>query len=319
MHLLVVEPMLPEVVQDARELEAFWDRLRTARPDLSVEFAEQAALPDLIATADAVAGFVQPEALRHAVRLKWVHSWAAGPQDQLYPEFITSGVTLTCSKGNGAIPLAEHTMLLMLALARDLAAYGRAQQRHAWEPHLNAELAGSVCAILGGGNAARELAVRAKAFGMKVLVYRRTDGALPEADHVYSGDQLGVFLQQADWLINTLPRTSQTIGLIGAPELGLLKRSAHYICVSRGGVVDDEALISALREGRIAGAGLDAHLIEPLPEDSPYWDLPNTIVTPHDAAHCQQTHMRGFEILIENLERFGVQPLRNVVDQAAGY
>lgn len=319
MRLLVVEPMLPKVVHDPRQLEAFWDRLKSARSDLTVEFAKQAALPDVIATADAVAGYVQPEALRHASRLKWVHSWAAGPQDQLYSEFVTSGVTLTCSKGNGAIPLAEHAMLLMLALARDLAAYSQAQKHHAWEPHLNAELAGSVCAILGGGNAARELAVRAKAFGMKVLIYRRTGGDLPEADQVYTGDQLAALLEQADWLVNTLPRTNKTIGLIGAHELGLLKRSARYICVSRGGVVDDEALIGALQQGRIAGAGLDAHLIEPLAADSPFWTLPNTIVTPHDAAHCKQTHMRGFEILVDNLARYGVQPLRNVVDPAAGY
>lgn len=319
MRLLVVDPMLPKVTKDVAELEACWERLRASRPDLAVEFVDQSDLPERIGTAHAVAGFVPPEALQRAEQLNWVHSWAAGPQDQLYSEFVTSGVTLTCSKGNGAIPLAEHAMLLMLALARDLTAYGQAQQRHAWEPHLNAELAGSVCAILGGGNAARELARRAKAFGMRVLIYRRTGGDLPEADQVYFGHQLGPLLEQADWLVNTLPRTIQTIGLIGAPELGLLKRSARYICVSRGGVVDDEALISALREGRIAGAGLDAHLIEPLPEDSPYWDLPNTIVTPHDAAHCKQTHMRGFEILIDNLARYGVQPLRNVVDPAAGY
>jgi len=218
------------------------------------------------------------------------------------------------------VPLAEHAMLSMLALARDLPAYFHSQQDAEWAPHLNIELAGKTCAILGAGNSAKELAIRARAFGMHVTALKRRPQDLPEFDRVCGIEDLRPFLEEADFLVNTLPLTPVTANLIGAQELAWMKPSAFYVCVSRGGIVNDDALIAALREKRLAGAGLDGHSEEPLPKDSPFWSLPNTIISPHDAAHCVGTHERGVEILIENMKLWhNGQDLINEVDMNAGY
>lgn len=321
MKLVIVDPPLAEVLPDPAQRRIWWQRLETARADLIVEFAEdQNDLAARIGQADAVAGHIGEAACANATeRLNWVHSFAAGPQNQLFPEFLRLGVTLTCSKGNGAVPLAEHAMLMILALARNLPSYLAAQSGARWERHLNMELAGKTCAILGAGYSATELARRARAFGMRVTGLKRDPRPLPDFDEVIGAAELRRFLEGADVLVNTLPLTPRTWAMIGARELAWLRPSALYVCVSRGGIVEDDALVDALRNGRLAGAGLDAHTEEPLPRDSPYWGLLNTIVTPHDAAHCAGTHERGLEILIDNLRRYGREELRNVVDVAAGY
>lgn len=322
MHLIVVEPMLSDVMTDKDQERQWWARLEAAAPDLTVEYlTNQTDLCERIAFADAVAGFISEPALARAGdRLQWVHSFAAGPQNQLYPAFLARKLRLTCSKGNGAVPLAEHAMMSMLVLARNLPAYFQSQQNAKWAQHLNLELAGKTCAILGAGNSARELAKRARAFGMRVHALKRRPQDLPDFDRVIGSDDLRGFLEGADFLVNTLPLTPVTANLIGAEQLGWMKPTAFYVCVSRGGIVNDEALIAALRQGRLAGAALDAHSQEPLPEDSPFWTLPNTIITPHDAAHCVGTHERGVEILIENVMRSHKgQDLVNVVDLNAGY
>ncbi|MGH1465640.1 MAG: D-2-hydroxyacid dehydrogenase [Cognatishimia sp.] len=322
MHLLVVEPALSEVLADKEKERQWWAQLEGSATDLSVEYlTNQTDLRDRIAGSDAVAGFISEPALERATdRLQWVHSFAAGPQNQLYPAFLARNIKLTCSKGNGAVPLAEHAMLLMLALARDLPTYLHNQQDTRWVRHLNIELTGKTCAILGAGNSAKELATRARAFGMRVIALKRRSESLPEFDQVFGTEQLQAFLKSADFLVNTLPLTPHTTNLIGAKELACLKSTAYYVCVSRGGIVADDALIAALRNKQIAGAGLDAHTQEPLPNDSPYWTLANTIISPHDAAHCVGTHERGVRILIENMKRLhSDQELLNIVDTEAGY
>jgi len=273
-----------------------------------------------ISDAEVVAGQVSPSALKAATRLKWVHSWAAGPNMQLFPEMLENPVLLTCSKGNGAIPLAEHAMMLMLMLNRDAMQWIEAQRERRWAPRFHGELNGLTCGILGAGNSGQDLALKAKAFHMRVVGLRRTAQKTPHFDRMYSRDELNDFLAEIDFLVVTAPNTPETRGMLGEAEFQMMKRSAFYICFSRGGIADDDALLRALQEGWIAGAGLDAHGIEPLPAESPFWTAPNTIVTPHNGATTQQTKTRGYEIFRDNFVRYvNQQPLTHIVDKQAGY
>lgn len=287
-----------------------------------VIFADEiTALDSIVDKIEAVAGFVSPELLASAPRLRWVQSWAAGPDSQLYPEMVASPVVLTCCKGNGAVPLAEHAMMLMLLLNRDAQRWFRAQAEHRWDHFSHGELIGGVCGIIGLGHSGVALAQRAKAFDMTVLgVRRHTDQPVPHVDRLYRPDELQEFLPQLDFLVVTAPLTPETRGMIGAAELKAMKPTSHIICFSRGGIVDDTALLTALTDGWIAGAGLDVHGVEPLPPESPFWTAPNTIVTPHNGASTPGTRQRGVDIFIDNLRRFAAgEPLRNVVDKVAGY
>ncbi|AJE47815.1 D-2-hydroxyacid dehydrogenase [Celeribacter indicus] len=273
-----------------------------------------------IGEADVVAGFVDRAALARAGRLAWVHSWAAGPNRQLYPEFVAHGAMLTSSKGNGAIPLAEHAMMLMLMLNRGALRWLDGQRERRWAPFLHGELTGLTAGLLGVGHAGTELARRCRAFGMEVIGLRRSGRPAEGVGRLYPQAQLHDFLAASDFVVVTAPLTPETQSMLGEAEFRAMKPSAHYICVSRGGIAEDAVLLRALREGWIAGAGLDAHGTEPLPPDSPFWSLPNTIVTPHNGATTALTRMRGREIFRDNLARFvSGGPLFNLVDTRAGY
>jgi phosphoglycerate dehydrogenase-like enzyme len=302
--------------------EAERDRIRAAASLARIEFVSVLeGVPDWLDQVTVIAGHPTPAQLSAAVRLRWIHSWAAGVDALLSPPMRASPVTLTSSAGNGAIPLAEHAMMLMLMLNRDAPRWWRAQGERVWDRFEHAELSGLTCGLLGLGNAGTELAVRARAFGMQVVGLRRSPGRpVPGVDRVYGLDQLHTFLGMSDVVVVTLPRTAATANLLGAREFAAMKRSAHLICLSRGGIVDDDALLAALEAGEIAGAGLDAHGVEPLPAGSPFWTLPNVIVTPHNGATTPQTRKRGVDIFIANLQRhLAGRPLMNVVDKAAGY
>lgn len=322
MHVLVVQPQLDKVITDAEGRQAWRLQLETSFPDDTFEYlATDDRLPDRIADADVVAGFVSPAALQKATsRLKWVHSWAAGPDKQLYPAFVDSDIVLTCCKGNGAVPLAEHAMMLMMMLQRDAVRWLDEQRAHVWHHRPHEELAGKTCAIIGTGHSGVDLALKAKAFHMRVIGMRRNGQPAPHFDKMYRRDELHDFLREADFVVVTAPRTPETLGMLGAAEFAVMKPTAYYVCFSRGGIADDAALLDAIVTGKIAGAGLDAHDNEPLAPDSPFWDAPNTIITPHNGATTPGTHRRGLQMLIENLKRFrNGEELYNVVEKQAGY
>lgn len=296
-------------------------RIRAGVPDASIELADEARdLDQKIAQAEVIAGSLDAATLAKAERLRWVHSWAAGPNTALYPEMLASPVVLTSSKGNGAVPLAEQAMLLMLMLNRNALRWVEAQRNRKWDRFTHPELAGQTCGILGLGYSGSDLALKAKAFHMRVIGLRRGSEPVPGVDHMYSADQLHEFLAESDVIVVTAPLTDQTRGMLGEPEFRAMKSSAYYICFSRGGIADDAVLLRALQEGWIAGAGLDAHDVEPLPADSPFWTAPNTIITPHNGATTPQTSDRGVDIFIDNLGRFvRGEELFNVVDKRLGY
>ncbi len=296
-------------------------QIEAAAPGADVRyFPTRAALEERIEEAEVVAGNIGPQALARATRLRWVQTWAAGPDSLMYPEMIASPVVCTSCKGNGAIPLAEHAMLLMLMLNRDARRWLRSQEAHRWERFYHPESNGLTCGIIGLGHSGQDLALKCRAFHMRVLGMRRTPQPTPHVDEVIPRERLHDLLRASDFVVMTAPLTPETAGMLGEAEFRAMKPTAHYICFSRGGIADDAALLRALREGWIAGAGLDAHGEEPLPADSPFWDLPNVIVTPHNGATTPFTRQRGIDIFVDNLTRYQTgQPLVNIIDKQAGY
>jgi phosphoglycerate dehydrogenase-like enzyme len=303
-------------VDDARLAE-----LQAIGPDAQLRyFDNQADLEAAIEEADIVAGRVSADALARASRLKWIHSWAAGPNSQLFPAMLDSPVILTCSKGNGAVPLAEHAMMLMLMLNRNAMRWVEAQRERRWDHFVHGELVGKTCAILGTGYSGQDLAAKAKAFHMRVTGLRRGGDVPANFDAMYTRAQLDAFVAEADFLVVTAPNTPETRDLLGEAQFCAMKPDAYYICFSRGGIANDAALFRALDEKWIAGAGLDAHGVEPLPADSPFWALENVIITPHNGATTNGTKTRGYEVFRDNFRRWVAgEPLANVVNKQMGY
>jgi phosphoglycerate dehydrogenase-like enzyme len=296
-------------------------QIRSAVPAADVRYFDtQDELEAEIELADIVGGPVSPAALARARKLKWVQSWLAGTNRQLYPEMIASPVVLTSVAGNGAISMAEHAVMLMLMLARDTRRWLKNQEERKWERWFHPELTGQTCGIIGLGYSGQDLALKLKAFHMRTIGIRRTPRPTPNVDEVFPRERLHDLLAQSDFVVVTAPRTPETRGMLGEAEFRAMKPSAFYVCYSRGGIADDAALLRALNEGWIAGAGLDAHTQEPLPPDSPFWTAPNTIITPHNSATSPMSRERRIEIFIENLGYFMAgQPLRSVVNKEAGY
>lgn len=278
---------------------------------------------------DVVASAAQAVACRHgqdlsfmtrSPRPKWVHSWSAGVDGMPAAEVADSGMVLTCAKSNGAIALGEHVLMLMMMLQRDTLQWAENQRRKQWSKHVIGELYGKTCGIIGLGYIGKETAMRAKAFGMRTIGIKRSREPVANVDEVLDRNELNTLLAQSDFVIVTAPHTPQTDNMIDAAAIALMKKSAFIVVVSRGNIVDEEALFAALAEGRIAGAGLDDFAIEPLPESSPLWSAPNTIITPHNGPSSEETGDRGFDIFIDNVARWRAgEPLRNVVDLSAGY
>jgi phosphoglycerate dehydrogenase-like enzyme len=300
------------------------EEVEAAAPDAEFSFAERTAdLGASLAEADVLASppaEFTPDIVRAATRAKLIHLFSAGVDEALSPELVAHPAVLTCSKGNGAVPLAEHAMMMMLMLNRNATQWVKAQDEGRWLPHRHGELNGLTVGLVGLGNSGRDLAAKAKAFHMEVLGVHRSSSAVPMVDEVLPMSALHELLSRSDFVVVSVPRTPQTIGMFGDAEFRAMKDTGHFICYSRGGIADDASLLRALREGWIAGAGIDAHSEEPLPPSSPFWTAPRTILTPHDGANTHATWQRGVDYFVENLVKFGSgRELVNVVDKALGY
>jgi phosphoglycerate dehydrogenase-like enzyme len=219
--------------------------------------------------------------------------------------------------------MAEHAVLLMLALSRNLPAYLENQRRHIWrrEGQDWLPLHGQTVAILGVGSGGGNLARACKSgFGMTVLGMTRTPREIPHIDRAFGRSELLEVLTEADFVVLCLPNTPETRHIIDAAAFDAMKPTACLINVSRGALIDEDALISAMRAGRIGGAGLDVTAQDPIPAESPLWDLPNTLITPHVATESVQLSDAVVDFWCENLRRFAEnEPLLGVVDRRAGY
>ncbi|GAA1171914.1 D-2-hydroxyacid dehydrogenase [Nesterenkonia xinjiangensis] len=304
------------------------EQIRAAAPDCQVQAvdrlsplgsAESASSPE---ACSAVLGASPRDDLHRIPGLDWVHSGAAGVDGWLTGGVLPQGVTLTSAAGNGAIPLAEHALMLMLMLSRDAPRWMKAQREHRWDRFTHGELTGQTLGIIGYGNSGQDLASKAQACHMKVQALRRSPSGDRDGQVRLLHGEAGLteLLDTSDFVVVTAPMTSQTGGMLGRPQLRRMKPGAFLIVISRGGIVDEEALLEVLEEGHLGGAGLDAHGVEPLPEGSPLWDMPRVIVTPHNGATTDATLERGHAILLDNVSRWAAgRSLRNVVDRSRGY
>ncbi|MEW6547813.1 MAG: D-2-hydroxyacid dehydrogenase [Bacillota bacterium] len=299
----------------AAAIEAVAPGIRVLRADTR-EAAEQ-----LVEEADVIYGTrLSGPAAARARRLKWVHAPAAGVDRLLTPELVSSPVLVTCSRGLHAHSLSEHTFALMLALARRLPDFWEDRRFRRWERREGRVLAGGTLLVLGLGAVGVEVARKGVAFGMRVLGIRRAPGPVPGVEEVAGPDSLHRMLGRADWVVLCVPLTAETRKMIGERELKAMKPSACLINVARGEVVDEPALVAALKAGWIAGAGLDVFATEPLPPQSELWGLPNVVLTPHMGGSMEDYEERALEIFVDNLRRFlAGEPLLNVVDKQRGY
>jgi phosphoglycerate dehydrogenase-like enzyme len=307
----------------AETIRARWPGMRVVHLPEYTHLAEE--LPDT----DIFVGYsLRPEQLQIAKKLKWIHSSAAGVSQLMYPELRESGIVVTNPSGIFSVPMAEHTMGLLVAEARNFPDCVRHMDRAHWgqqeiwdKPQRLTELNGTLLLIVGFGSIGHELARRAKAFDMRVWgVSRSGKGDATLAERLVPVSQLHEVLPQADYVVISAPETPETKHLIGAAELTLMKPSARLINVSRGTLVDEIALVRALNEGRLGGAALDVAQTEPLPPGSPLWKAPNLFITPHTSAISDRLWHRQTALLMDLLERwFDGRELFNEVDFTRGY
>ena len=320
-------------------------RLREAAPSVEVT-AENARTTHVMGKllspdTEILYSFRAPDdLLEKAPNLRWLQLMGAGT-DRLenHPADLDSVLITNCS-GVGATPIAEHVVCMMLAFSRLLPTVFRAQQNREWlDQDLMTrkirEIRRRTIGIVGYGSIGREVARLIKPFGVTILAVKRNPdmpdeqgysientgdlkGALP--DKIFGPDKLHEVLRLSDYVVLAVPLTNETRGMIDAPALAAMKPGSCLINIARGGVVDERALIAALKEGVIAGAALDVFDEEPLPKDSAFWGMENVILTPHYAGSSRPYLRRAFEVLVENLRRYErKEPLLNVIDLARGY
>jgi phosphoglycerate dehydrogenase-like enzyme len=260
-------------------------------------------------------------------RLRWIQATSAGAGEQvqaagLGPEELAR-VAVTTASGVHAVPLAEFCVLGLLAVAKDVPGLVADQRSRTWPAvrRPTRELRGETLFILGLGGIGLEVARLAKALGMRTVGFRRTvTEPQPFTDEVHSAGELAGMIDRADALVITLPATPETRGLVDAGTIARMRPGLILVNVGRGAVVDEEALVEALRERRIAGAVLDVFAKEPLPRSSLLWELPNVLVSPHSAALSPHEDERIVELFADNLRRYlGGEPLRNVVRPGVFY
>lgn len=270
--------------------------------------------------------YATPEFLRAATSVRWVQATSAGVERFLaIPELAQrEEIVFTNHRGVHGPTIADHTMALLLALTRDLPGSLAAQRDGRWLRESSAErvaLEGRTMLVVGLGGIGTEIARRAHAFGMRVIATRRSDDPGPAfVERIGKPGELLAMLPEVDVVAIAVPLTAETKGLFGAEAFAAMPRGSYLINIARGGIVETDALLAALREGRLAGAGLDVTDPEPLPEDHPLWKEPRVIITPHVAGDAELTDERAWALVLENLRRFDRgEPLLNVVDVSVGY
>jgi phosphoglycerate dehydrogenase-like enzyme len=242
-----------------------------------------------------------------AVALRWFQSINAGVERLDRDGLLRREFIVTTGSGLAAGPIAEYVLGAMVMLAKGLHTSVRHQQERRWEFRFTSELAGKTIGIVGLGEIGRETARRARAFGMRIVASRRRaepGGLDPDCDRLVTHSGLGELLSESDYVVVAVPLTAETTRLIGARELAAMKRSAFLINVARGEIIDQQALIDALRAGTLAGAALDVTDPEPLPADNPLWGMENVILTPHVSGAVEGYGHRAVEFFAENLGRY---------------
>ena len=292
--------LLPLHEGEAEEFQAI-------APDAVHVYARSGTVtPEQIAAATVVFGWPRPEMMRGAASLKWFQTMWAGTEE--YSGFLPQGALFTSSSGSNSRSVAEHMLTSLLAVCRRLPAYLDSQRSHVWkdEDPMKTILGGTVL-VAGAGHVGSDFAKLCQGLGAKTIGLKRTvSGPVEGFDQVQAMDQLDALLPQADVVALVLPHSPQTAGLMDARRIALMKDDAVLISAGRGSVLDQEALAAAMRGGKLWGAALDVATPEPLPSESPLWDVPNLLLTPHVAGgmRLEITRRRCVEMAQENLRRY---------------
>lgn len=313
------------ITQNPDTVPQSWvERIRAAAPDARLVITDEPEeIEQLTGEVEVALGHFSSRCIPHAPKLRWYQQWGAGVDWLLnHPEIASLDFILTNASGVHAIPISEHILAYLLSFARGLPAAIRAQEHHAWidTPPIF-ELAGKTMLLVGVGAIGKRTAQLASALGMRVIGVRSNPSkSAPGVERMVGKRELESVLPEADFVILTIPLTGETRGLINTQCFARMKPTAYLINIGRGGTVDEPALIQALQTGQIAGAGLDVFAKEPLPPDSPLWEMKNVIITSHYSGLTPHYNERVFELFIDNLQRYmNHQPLRNVVDKKRGY
>ncbi|MDP2953851.1 MAG: D-2-hydroxyacid dehydrogenase [Chloroflexota bacterium] len=320
--------------------EKHWERVRQLSPRISLSLVEgEAQFLESLPDAEVVVIWPRPFDLSLAPRLKWIQLISAGLDRFVGHPIMESDIIITTASGIHATPIAEYVLASILAFSRRFRDIWQLQVRREWpedrwQSLRGEELRGKTVGILGYGSIGREVGRLCKAFGMRVLA---TDSAQEREDRGYrppgTGDPKGMLLDSlfppsqlremlkgCDFFVVAVPLTLETEGMVGREELKAMKRNAYLVNISRGQVVDEEALIEALKEGWIGGAGLDVFAQEPLPPESELWGLDNVILSPHISANTPHYQERFTALFCENLRRYlAGEELLNMVDKKRGY
>ncbi len=303
--------------------EAFVNDLKASFPDVdfrSVDTQEEEIRE--IVDAEIQFGEISREAFEVAKKLRWFHFIGMGfdGYKNNFSEMFDGEFIFTRAPGTHVIPMAEHTFAMILAYAHRIPDFVVEKQAHRWntEDFMDKiiELAGTTMGIISMGGIGKGIAQRAQGFDMDVYaVDSQPMSPPPGVSEVWGMDRLDDLLARSDWVVVTTPYTKESHHLIDRQRIERMKPGAFIAIMSRGGIVDEEALIDALRSGHVAGAGIDAFGQEPLPTDSLFWDLPNVIITPHISAHSPQLWLRRGQIFKDNLKRYlAGEPLLHVCD-----
>ena len=302
-----LQEMFPAV--DFRRAYTIEEQLQEA-PDAEVQFGE-----------------ITRDAYLAAKKLRWFQFIGIGFDHIVrnIPEIVEDDVVMTNARQTHVIPIADHTFAMILAFAHKVPEFIEDQRARRWDTlkYLSRmrELAGTTMGIVAMGDIGKAIAQRAQGFEMEVYaVDIREMSPPPGVREVWGVDRIDDLMAISDWLVVTAPLTTETRGMIDGARLARLKKGAVVILVSRGSIVDEDALVDALRSGHVGGAALDATAQEPPAPDSPLWDAPNLLLSPHVSADSPQLWERRKEVFKENLRRYlAGEPLLNVCDKRAGF
>lgn len=269
-----------------------------------------------MAAATVIFGWPRPEAIRQAASLKWFQTMWAGTEE--YDGMLPEGARFTSSSGSNSRSVAEHMLTCLLALCRRLPAYLDSQRAHVWKDEgAMKTILGATVLVAGTGHVGADFARLCQGLGARTVGLKRTvSGPVEGFDQVYPMEELDALLPRADVVALALPHSPRTAGLINRERLALMKEDAVLLSAGRGSVLDQEALAETMKAGKLWGAALDVTVPEPLPEDSPLWDVPRLLLTPHVAGgmRLEITRRKCVEMALENLRRYVAgEPLRNVV------
>ncbi|MFC2035929.1 D-2-hydroxyacid dehydrogenase [Chloroflexota bacterium] len=281
-------------------------------------------LDTLLADTEVIFGFDVPQNLiKRAPKLKWIQTISAGVDHLMIDDVLGSQVIITTIKGLSSTSVAEFVFGLALIMVKQLSLCFQLKQTKQWQKYRTATLQSKTMGIVGHGYIGREVSRLAKAFGMRVLATRRSieqTTHIGNSDIILPKDRLCQLLTESDFVVVSVPLTPETNRLIGGKELRTMKSTAYLINIARGNVIDEGALIKALEEGWIAGAGLDVFAEEPLPSNSRLWELPNVIFSPHVSGDTEDEFEMATELFMRNLKHYldGIS-LLNLVDKNKMY